>query len=175
MTDTRQGVRNKANFAPTMSRCGLGPWPGRLPCDSEHKHPGLRPFLVCIRRFGPGSPMGLSSALLPVTLRLFATRGFASIRAGMRGLRPLLSPSLRSTRKGHAISVRRLRRQRLCSIRAAHDDSALLPVTLRILRNGPLLTAPPKMPLCPAGIACFSVCAVRCGPAPGCSALLCFT
>ena len=38
-------------------------------------------------------------------------------------------------------------------------------ITLRLLRNGTLLTAPRKMPLCPVGIACFFVCAVRCAPA----------
>ena len=42
-------------------------------------------------------------------------------------------------------------------------------ITLLALRDGTLLTAPRKMPL--TSSACFFVCAVRCAPAPGRSAL----
>ena len=49
---------------------GLLPFPpdrGNRPSDSGHKHPGLRPFLVCIPRFGP-------SALLTTAPRFWVTR-----------------------------------------------------------------------------------------------------
>jgi len=51
--------------------------------------------------------------------------------------------------------------------------SALLD-TLRRLRDGTLFSAPRKMPLCPAGIACFFVCALHCAPAPLASAFIVF-
>ena len=53
----------------------------RLPSDSGHKHPGLRPFLVCIPRFGP-------SALLTTARRFVGTDGKVS---GIRSSPDLLT------------------------------------------------------------------------------------
>ena len=73
------------------------------------------------------------SALLFVTLRLFATRGFPPTRAGLWGLRPYRSPSLQS-------------------IRAAHDGSALLFVEFNKTLKGWQFT-----PTLSCGMICHSI------------------